>query len=46
MNENEKKQQNKIYEIVKKMSDEQQALWFAIADGMIMAQDIIERKAS
>lgn len=46
MNENEKKQNDKVTELFKKMNDEQRTLWIAIADGMIMAQDIIERKAS
>lgn len=46
MNENEKKQNDKLIELFKKMNDEQRALWFAVGDGMVMAQDIIERKAS
>ena len=46
MNENEKKQNDKLVELLKKMNDEQRALWMAVGDGMVMAQDIIERKAS
>ena len=43
MNENENKQNDKLVELFGKMNDE---LWIAVGDGMVMAQDIIERRAS
>jgi hypothetical protein len=46
MNENENKQNDKLVELFGKMNDEQRALWIAVGDGMVMAQDIIERRAS
>ena len=46
MNENENKQNDKLVELFGKMNNEQRALWIAVGDGMVMAQDIIERRAS
>ncbi len=46
MSEQEKKQSDKLIEMFKKMDEEQRRLWLAVADGMLIAQDIFERKAS
>lgn len=46
INKGEKELMDSISDKLKKMNDEQQALWIAVADGMVMAQDIIERRAS
>ena len=45
MSEQEKKQNEEIIKKFMRMSDEQKKLWMAVGDGMLMAQDIMERKA-
>lgn len=46
MSEQEKRQNKEIMEKFMRMTDEQKKLWLAVGDGMLMAQDILDGKAS
>lgn len=46
INKGEKELMDSISDKLKKMNDEQRALWIAVGEGMVIAQEIIERRAS